>query len=109
MRFRRSSLAARDLRICETVILFSGSWVDSEQFATSFMQFDPSLRKLWSFEHRALVLWLTAWFVAASRSVFLAGVIAVVMLSSQSQTDRETTQQAPRYSSDSRGMPSNAA
>ena len=67
------------------------------------MQFDPLLRKLWSFEHRALVLWLTAWIFAACRSVFLAGVTAVVMLSSQSQTDRETTQQAPRYSSDSMG------
>ena len=67
------------------------------------MQFDPLLRKLWSFEHRALVLWLTVWIFAACRSVFLAGVTAVVMLSSQSQTDRETTQQAPRYSSDSMG------
>ena len=67
------------------------------------MQFDPLLRKLWSFEPSALVLWLTAWFFAACRSVYLAGVIAVVMLSSQSQTDGETTQQAPRYSSDSVG------
>ena len=59
-----------------------------------------------------LVPWLSAWFDAGLRSDFLAGVIAVVVLSSQSQTERETTQQAPRYISDSVGclvyMPCNA-
>ena len=56
-----------------------------------------------SYGHVRLVPWLTEWFDAGFRSDFLADVIAVVMLSSQSQTERETTQQAPRYSSDSVG------
>ena len=51
-------------------------------------------------------------FDAGFRWDFLADVIAVVVLSSQSQTERETTQQAPRYISDSVGclvyMPCNA-
>ena len=54
-----------------------------------------------------LVPWLSAWFDAGFRWDFLAGVIAVVVLSSQSQTERETTQQAPRYISDSVGCCTN--
>ena len=77
---------------------------DAVPILNSLQQFSFNLTHYCgSYGHVRLVPWLTEWFDAGFRSDFLADVIAVVMLSSQSQTERETTQQAPRYSSDSVG------
>ena len=54
-----------------------------------------------SYGHLGLVPWLLALFDEADNRFIWAGVLAVVMLSSQSQTGRETAECAPRYSSDS--------
>ena len=68
--FRGASLAPRDLRICEVSVLFLGRGADSEQFATSVIQFDSLLWKFSSFEPSALA----DWFDGGCRSGMLAGV-----------------------------------
>ena len=102
MRFRGYRLAPRDLRIGVGFLYFWDAvpiWDSLQLFSCDLTHYCGSYGDV------RLVPWLSAWFDAGFRWDFLADVIAVVVLSSQSQTERETTQQAPRYISDSGGVP----
>ena len=109
VRLRGYRLAPRDLTIGGGPLNFWDAvpiWDSLQLFSCDLTHYCRSYGDV------RLVPWLGAWFDAGFRWDFLAGVIAVVVLSSQSQTERETTQQAPRYISDSVGclvyMPCNA-